>query len=126
MHAWNGCLFGIVPSILPEACATVVLECMGMGKTLVATNIGGTPDLVEANVSAFLVPPNDAAALASALQKLIDDPVLRQRMADAARTRIRSLQARTIVPRIEKIYAELLSENAIRSQKPNDVSALPP
>lgn len=110
MHAWSRSLVGLVPSILPEACATVVMECMGMGKPLVATRIGGTPDLVEEGSTAILVPPGDANALADAMQRLIDDPELRQRMASAALARIHLLQAKTIVPRIEQIYSELLSK----------------
>lgn len=112
MHAWHRCLFGIVPSILPEACATVVMECMGMGKTLVATRIGGTPDLVEDNASAFLVQPGEASALAQAMQTLIDDPLLRQRMASAALQQVQLLQAKSVVPRIEKVYADLLADCA--------------
>lgn len=113
MQAWQRSLIGIVPSILPEACATVVMECMAMGKPLVATNVGGTPDLVEDNVSAKLVAPGDGPALAAALQELIDDPAARARLAEAARQRIHSLQAKTVVLRIERIYEGLVPKMAV-------------
>lgn len=109
MQAWQRCMFGIVPSILPEACATVVMECMGMGKPLVATGVGGTPDLIGSSDAAILVPPGDATALAGALQTMIDNPQRRQQMSRSAIERAGALQAKSVVPRIEKVYADLLT-----------------
>ncbi len=47
MHAWSRCLFGVLPSVGPEACATVVMEAMALGKPMIASDIGGMPDLVD-------------------------------------------------------------------------------
>ncbi|GAG02365.1 unnamed protein product, partial [marine sediment metagenome] len=65
----------ILPSVW-EAFGIVLLEAMSFGIPIVATNAGGIPELVEDGVEGFLVPPKDAKALATALQKLIDDPKL--------------------------------------------------
>jgi glycosyltransferase involved in cell wall biosynthesis len=111
MHAWSRCLFGITPSIWPEACASVVIEAMIMGKPVVATAVGGTPDLVDHGRSGLLVRPGDAQALCEAMRVLIENPDLRDKMAAAAAFRARSLTASAVVPRIEQIYTEVASRN---------------
>lgn len=109
MQAWRLCMFGIAPSILPEACASVVIEAMLMGKPMIATAVGGTPDLVDHHKTGLLVPPGDVTALSDAMRRLIDAPDLRNRMAGAAMLKARKFTASTVVPRIEKIYAEVLA-----------------
>jgi glycosyltransferase involved in cell wall biosynthesis len=107
MQAWEKCRFGIVPSILPEACASVVIEAMASGKPTVATAVGGTPDLVDHGSTGLLVPPGDAPALCTAMQTLIDNPDLCRQMATRARLKAKGLTASAIVPRIERIYADV-------------------
>ncbi|TIU84479.1 MAG: glycosyltransferase family 4 protein, partial [Mesorhizobium sp.] len=76
MHAWRRSLFGVLPSVGPEACATVIMEAMASGKTVVATDIGGMPDLVDHGQTGLLVPSGNAPALANAMQTLLDDRAL--------------------------------------------------
>jgi glycosyltransferase involved in cell wall biosynthesis/ADP-heptose:LPS heptosyltransferase len=76
-------------SIQPEPLGNVAMEAMSMGLPVVAPNVGGPLDTVEPGVTGLLVPPGDAAALADAIEKLMDDPGLRRRMGDAAVARIR-------------------------------------
>jgi glycosyltransferase involved in cell wall biosynthesis len=108
MQAWQRSLFGLAPSIWPEPCATVVLEAMTCGKPVIASDMGGNPDMVADGVTGFLVPAQDAAALATAMQRLIDDPALRTRLGEAARTKVKAFQAASVIPRIEAIYRDLL------------------
>lgn len=65
-----------------------LLEAMAMGVPVVATRMTGIPELVEDGASGLLVPPNDPAALAAAIARLIDDPVLAARLATQARARV--------------------------------------
>ncbi len=51
MHAWHRSLFGVLPSIGPEACATVIMEAMASGKPVVATEVGGTPITAKRGLS---------------------------------------------------------------------------
>jgi len=111
MQAWRRCLFGLTPSILPEACASVVIEAMTMGKPVVATAVGGSPDLIDDGRSGLLVPPLDASALARAMRTLIDDGDLRRRMGAAAVVKSKDFTASAIVPRIEQIYADCRAGN---------------
>ncbi len=68
-----------------EGVPTALLEAAACGKPLVATDAPGCRDVVHPEVNGLLVPPNDPAALAAALQRLADDPDLRGRMGIASR-----------------------------------------
>ena len=84
----------VVPSRW-EARALILQEAMRSGKPIVATRVGGTPDLVGGDDqdsasqqdSAVLIPPDDPAALAVAVTAVLDDPGLAARLRLAARTR---------------------------------------
>ena len=77
----------VLPSY-SEGLPLCVVEAMAHGRPVVATSVGGIPDLVVEGETGFLVPPRDAEALREAIQKLIDDPALRARMGAAGRERI--------------------------------------
>lgn len=68
-----------------EALGNVFLEAEAAGCAVVATNVGGIPDIVKDGVTGILVPPDDAAAAARALQTLSLNPTLRQTYADAGK-----------------------------------------
>jgi glycosyltransferase involved in cell wall biosynthesis len=87
MQAWERCLFGVAPSLWPEPLGLVVHEGMSRGKCVVGTAPGGHADLIVPDESGLLVPPGDPAALAAAMQRLLDDPELRERLGAAARDR---------------------------------------
>ena len=73
-------------SSLNEGTCIVIAEAMACGCAVVATNVGGIPELVDPEVTGLLVPAQDATALAGALARLVDDSSLRSELADAART----------------------------------------
>jgi glycosyltransferase involved in cell wall biosynthesis len=90
-----------------------VMELMAAGRAIVATRVGGTPDLIEDGVHGLLVPPRNPPALAAAIRRLLDDPALRARLGAAARERQRAeLDLDVFVRRLEELYAELLSKKA--------------
>jgi glycosyltransferase involved in cell wall biosynthesis len=68
----------------------VLLEAMASGVPVVSTPVSGIPELVESAVNGLLVPPNDPAALAEAIDKLLASSELRENLARAARARIES------------------------------------
>ena len=84
-----------------------------MGKPVIASRIGGLVDIVIDGETGFLVPPGDHQALREAMQSLLDDPVQRERMGNVAKQRIVEFQAKTVVPRIEQVYQELLEVDSI-------------
>jgi glycosyltransferase involved in cell wall biosynthesis len=68
-----------------ESFGVAVVEAMACGLPVVVSDAGGLPDVVQHEVNGLVVPVGDVAALAQALQRLIEGPVLRQRLANAAR-----------------------------------------
>ncbi|MFV0444886.1 MAG: glycosyltransferase family 4 protein [Planctomycetaceae bacterium] len=77
----------VLPSFL-EATSITGLESMAAGLPLVGTRVGGIPAIVEDERTGLLVPPGDPASLASAINRLLWQPELRQRLGDAARARV--------------------------------------
>lgn len=70
-----------------ESFGMSLVEAMAVGRPVVATRVGGMQDIVVDGDTGVLVPPDDAAALAAALRRLLGDPALRARMAAAGQQR---------------------------------------
>jgi glycosyltransferase involved in cell wall biosynthesis len=100
--------------ILPsdnEALPTVLIEAGASALPVVATCVGGIPEIVEDGTTGILIPPQDPAALAGAIQRLVDDPVLAQAMGQRAYERVRSVftlpnQAEQTTALYEAVVAE--------------------
>ncbi len=85
-----------------------LLEAMAAGCAVVASAVGGIPDLVADGENGLLVPPNDCVRLHQALESLLADPALRMRLGNAARATIeRRFAAPAAVERLEQLYAGL-------------------
>lgn len=80
----------VLPSLL-ETQPLVLTEAMAAGRPVLATSIYGIPEIVAAEETGLLVPPGDEAALEQALERLIGDPGLRDRLGAAGRRRFESL-----------------------------------
>lgn len=79
----------------------VALEAMATGQPVIATNVGGIPDIVREGETGFLIAPDDGAALADRIGVLLDDAGLRRRMGAAGRAVVeRDFSAAVSVPRI--------------------------
>ena len=72
-----------------EGYGVVAREAMAHGRPVVATRVGGLRDAVEERVTGLLVPPGDATALRGAIERLLGDARLRERLGDAAREKVR-------------------------------------
>ena len=97
----------MVPSVWAEPFGIVVIEAMAGGTPVVASNVGGIPEIVQHGVSGLLVTPGDALALRHAIADLIADPPRRLAMGDAARRRSQEFTAATVVPALEDQYRQL-------------------
>jgi glycosyltransferase involved in cell wall biosynthesis len=71
-----------------EGIPVVLMEAMGTGVPVIASNISGIPELVKDQSTGLLVPPRDAASLANALECYFADPDLRRRLGQAGRERV--------------------------------------
>ena len=96
-----------------EGTPNAVLEAMAMETPLVATDVGGTCELVQDGVHGLVVPPHDTGALERAIAAALDDPAAARTRATSARRRIEtdlSFEART--RKLEAIYDELAAGRA--------------
>jgi glycosyltransferase involved in cell wall biosynthesis len=78
----------VVPSVWQDAFPLGVLEPMAAGKPVIATMVGGIPEMIEDGVTGILVPPANDRALASALTRLLTNPELAAKLGVAARLRV--------------------------------------
>lgn len=96
----------VFPSLM-EATSVAALESMACGLPVVATNVGGLPEIVDEEVG-ILVPPADARALAAAVVRLLTDPERAQKGRKARERVVARWSNERLVDRHVEIYAELL------------------
>lgn len=104
-----------------EGSPLFVFECMASDTPLVATRVGGIPDVVEDGRTGVLVPRRDPEALSRALTELLLDPVRRRDMAHAAHDRLGNFTMTATAARFEALYESL----AARVQTPLGVVPRP-
>ena len=104
MAAWRRCSIAVAPSAWPEPFGVVVLEAMAAGRPVIASRIGGLPDMVIDGETGVLIPPDDPAALRAALERLLADRDLREQLGQAGQRRVEQFRAGAVIPRIEQVY----------------------
>lgn len=95
-----------IPSVWPENFPTVALEALGVGRAIVASRVGGVPELVADGHNGLLVPPDDPAALADALDRLLGDPQSRTAMGIASARRSVAYGITEFLDALENYYQE--------------------
>lgn len=98
----------VLPST-SEGLPIALLEAMAGGLAIVATEVGGVPDLLSDGQDALLVAPGDAESLAAAVGRLAADGALRRRLGEAARERARRLNSEEVGDRLDQLYRSLLA-----------------
>ena len=105
-----------VQASLSEGIALTLLEAMAAGVPIVATHVGGTPEVVADGVTGLLVPPADPDALARAMLTVLNDAATAQRMSDAARERAeRCFNVRRMAASYEALYEEAVARPGVRA-----------
>lgn len=102
----------VLPS-LTEGLSNSLLESMASGVPVVATRVGGNPEIVVDGQTGFLVPPRNVDALARAMCELLEKPELARNMGQAGKERIANhFSVEQTVRRTEQLYADLLERAA--------------
>lgn len=97
----------VLPSYA-EGLPVTILEAMAQARPVVATSVGGTPELVVDGETGVLVPPGDVDALSRALAHLLADPDRRRALGEAGRRRVlERFSARAAAERVLAVYAEV-------------------
>lgn len=114
-----------VISSVKEGMSNTIMESMAAGKPMVATRVGGNAELIAEGETGFLVPPRDPAALAGAVERILEDPTLAKAMGHQARVRIaQRFSVEAMVKSTERLYGEALaareSDRAARGQVPGN------
>ena len=108
LRAWDRALFGVVPSIAAETFGNVITEAMSRGRAVIASRLGGIVDIVLPEETGLLVPPGDVQALAAAMQRLLDDPALCDRLGGAARESAHRFDPDEVLSRLEELYLRVV------------------
>ena len=93
---------------LNEGMGRVLVEAMALGRPIVASNIGGIPDLVVDGENGYLVPVGDVETLAARIRKLLDDPEKREEMGECGKKIAIDYSANAMVQKIDRVYRKLV------------------
>jgi glycosyltransferase involved in cell wall biosynthesis len=94
-----------------EGLPNAVLESMAAGRPVVATAVGGIPEVIDDGVTGYLVPPQDPAAVAERVVALLNDPSLAARMGARGRQKVeREFTLAGMVARFHTLYRDSLAE----------------
>jgi glycosyltransferase involved in cell wall biosynthesis len=93
-----------------EGFPQIVLEAMAQGLPVVATEVGGTPELITEGVTGFLVPPENPMRLAQAIHAVLEDRDRARRLGEAARARVHEggLIKKAMVEKMRAVYRDIL------------------
>ncbi len=98
-----------LPSIRSEGVSQVILQAMAMGIPVVASTVGGSPEVIDHGHTGLLVPPQDPQALAEAILHVLQDPAHAKAMLQAGQQKVRTLYALDVsMERTTQLYDELL------------------
>ena len=102
----------VITSVTIESFSMVAVEAMSMKVPVIATKVGGLPEVVDNGKTGIIVPPGDVGALCNSIRYLIQDPGIRLKMGENGRERV--LERFTIeenVRRTEEIFLNVLKGN---------------
>jgi glycogen synthase len=101
----------VLPSLF-EPYGIVLTEAMAAGIPIVASRVGGIPEVVAEGENAFLCPPNNPTELAAALTRLAVDRSLRQRFSDAGVARVEQFSWTRVIPQWIRLFESVISQGS--------------
>jgi glycosyltransferase involved in cell wall biosynthesis len=98
-----------------EGMPVAIIEAMLTGKAIVATNVGGIPELIKDGVTGILIPPDDREGLTEAIVRLLDNKILRETIGNASRKHaIKNFSPELMIKKTADLYSGLVK---LRLQK---------
>lgn len=108
---WASDIFVHVPNFFPEGVSVAILEAMAAGLPVVASKVGGIPEVVRDGETGLLVPPNDPKALAEALTNLRQDKTLCKQLGRQAQSWAREHHdAHQLPDQVLRVYNQVIAE----------------
>ncbi len=105
----NLCDIGVVASIGSEAISRVTMEWMSVGKPVVGTKVGSIPEIIQEEITGFLVPPGDSDLMAQKIDFLLKNKKKAQVMGKEGRKHIENVFTKDIfIKKMEEIYSEII------------------
>ncbi|HET9289196.1 MAG TPA: glycosyltransferase family 4 protein [Gaiella sp.] len=115
---WYAICDAVVLTSASEGTPVTIIEALAAGRAVVATNVGGVPDVVEEGETGFLVRPGDTHALAERLEILARDPDRRGEMGRTGRERVlRRYAVERLVADVDELYRELLETTSATTRR---------
>jgi len=100
----------VLPSYANEGVPQALMQAMAVGVPVISTPVGSIDELVQHEATGLMVPPQDADALRAAIERLLDEPALGQRLAQAARAWVQSRYSRErMLDSMEAIFRRLIA-----------------
>lgn len=98
-----------------------VLEAMACGLCVVSTNVGGLSYMLEDGRDALLVPPDDAVAMASAVERILTEPDLGVRLSGNAREKVAKFDWSVVLPKWERLLISAVRHSSAPQSAPKDL-----
>ena len=115
---WYAVCDAVVLTSASEGTPVTIIEALAAGRAVVATRVGGVPDVVDEGETGFLVRPGDTHAFAERLEILARDPERRIAMGEAGRERMLERYAvERLVDDVDALYRELLATTSATSRR---------
>lgn len=108
----------VLPS-LNEGMGRVIVEAMAAGKPVVASNVGGIPDLVEHAINGFLFEPGNSKQMSQEIKKLLGNQILRNKMGVSGKRRAVNFNVEKMIKKIDNLYLNFLRINTIKDNRLN-------
>jgi glycosyltransferase involved in cell wall biosynthesis len=115
---WYAICDAVVLTSASEGTPVTIIEALAAGRPVVATKVGGVPDVVDEGETGFLVRPHDTHALAERLEILAGDPIRRRAMGELGRARMLERYAvKRLVDDVDALYRELLDTTSATTRR---------
>lgn len=106
---WYAAADAVVLTSASEGTPVTIIEALAAGKPVVATNVGGVPDVVRDGIDGFLVSAGDTDAMAARLAEIASDPAVGERLATTGQQRVLTRYAvARLVDNVDRLYRALL------------------